>query len=121
MIDIYSYTTEEIDLLYSVVEEAVKTREPIEMYKIDHIVHRGDFCLTGSGANGLHFTFNGLKWVDDDGDIFTCLIQPQVIYGCTEPMWYPVITINDRDRGSWGRLHMIKKENRYINANMKWR
>lgn len=113
MIDIQNYTPSQVDLLYSIVEEAVLTREEIDFFKIIEFLKPEDFYLFGRGTNGLLFQFNGLKWVDDDGEIYNCLIQPQVRLKSLFPKWYPVITYNDRDRSSSGILSMIKKENRY--------
>ncbi len=55
MINLQDYTSEEIDLLYSVVEDAVKNKKPVDLFKIDRIIKPGDFFLHGSAANGLTF------------------------------------------------------------------
>ena len=119
MITMFEYTPEEVDLLYSVVEEAVRDRKSINMYKIDYIIRRGDFYLFGSGANGLLFTFEGLKWVEDNR-IYICLIQPRIYANKFEPSWIPVITVDERSFQSSGNLTMIKKENRYLDAHKHW-
>ena len=77
MINLQNYTTDEIDLLYSVVEDAVKNNKPVDLFKIDGIIKAGDFFLYGNAANGLVFQFNGLKWIEN-GEIYNCLIQPQI-------------------------------------------
>ena len=119
MIAMFEYTTEEVDLLYSVVEDAVKNKKPIDMFKISSILKTGDFYLYGSGANGLLFTFNGLKWVENNR-IYSCLIQPKIRSKNYFPVWVPVISVDDRDHSSSGILSMIKKENRYIKADITW-
>lgn len=119
MIAMFEYTAEEVDLFYSVVEEAVKNRKPMEMYKIDTIIRESDFFLFGRGVNGLLFTFNGLKWVED-GRIYRCLIQPQIRENELLPVWIPVISVDDRTFSSSGDLSMIKKENRYLDTSRKW-
>ena len=119
MIAMFEYTAEEVDLFYSVVEEAVKNRKPVEMYKIDTIIRESDFFLFGRGVNGLLFTFNGLKWVED-GRIYRCLIQPQIRGNDLLPVWIPVISVDDRTFSSSGDLSMIKKENRYLDTSRKW-
>ena len=119
MIAIFEYSAEEVDLLYSVVEDAVKNKKPIDMFKIEFIVRQGDFYLFGAGANGLLFSFNGLKWVDDNR-IYRCLIQPQVWGREVLPVWIPVISVDDRTFCSSGDLSMITKENRYLNTDRQW-
>ena len=111
MIEPFVYTPKEMDTLYGEVEHAAQNHTHIDMFKLSRIVRPGDFYLVGDGANGLHFTFAGLKWVYE-GEIYICLIQPQVTRDVL-PKWYPVITVNDRDHSSWGRMHMIRKEYRY--------
>ncbi|MBQ0003378.1 MAG: hypothetical protein KBT21_07550 [Treponema sp.] len=115
MINYRNYTTEEIDLLYSIIEESVKSKKPICLMKIQGIIKTGDFYLYGSAAGGFVFQFNGLKWIED-GKIYNCLIQPQIRYKDCLPIWVPVITYNDRNHMSSGCLSMIKKENRYFPA-----
>lgn len=112
MIDAQDYSTEEVDVLYSVVEDAVKNKKPIDLFKVHRILRTGDFFLYGSAAGGFVFQFNGLKWVEN-GEIYNCLIQPQFTHDNCLPTWIPIITYNDRDHSSSGRLSMIKKENRY--------
>ena len=119
MITMFEYTPEEVDLLYSVVEEAVRDRKSINMYRIEHIIRRGDFYLFGSGANGIVFTFEGLKWIEDNR-IYICLIQPRIYANKFEPSWIPVITVDERSFQSSGNLTMIKKENRYLDAHTHW-
>ncbi|MCR5613231.1 hypothetical protein [Treponema sp.] len=113
MITLQNYTSEEIDLLYSVVEDAVKNKKPVDLFSLHAIIKPGDFYLRGNAANGYVFQFNGLKWIED-GEIYNCLIQPQIRFNDVLPIWVPVITYNDRNYSSSGRLSMIKKENRYI-------
>ena len=113
MIHQQNYTKEEIDLLYSVVEDVVKNNKPVDLFKIDGIIKAGDFFLYGNAANGLVFQFNGLKWIEN-GEIYNCLIQPQIRFKDSLPAWIPVITYNDKNHLSSGRLSMIKKENRYL-------
>ncbi len=113
MIRPFEYTPKEVDFIYSEIENAVNSHSAINMEKISTFIKPGDFYLFGSGANGLLFSFNGLKWVED-GRIYNCLIQPQIRHGNILPEWYPVITTDDRELSSSGILHMIKKENRYI-------
>ena len=117
MISPFEYTPEEVAYLYSEIEFAANNHESINMNKISNFIKTGDFYLCGSGANGLLFTFNGLKWIEN-GKIYHCLIQPQIRHGNIMPKWYPVITVDDRTGSSSGNLHMIKRENRYIPENM---
>ena len=119
MIAMFEYSAEEVDLLYSVVEDAVKEKKPINLNKIESIIRQGDFYLFGAGVNGLLFSFDGLKWVDDNR-IYRCLIQPQVWGREIFPVWIPVISVDDRTFSSSGDLSMIKKENRYLNTDRQW-
>ena len=119
MIEAFTYSAKEIDLIYSAVEEAVAEKKQIDMLKICDYVKPGDFYLNGLATNGFVFTFMGLKWIQD-GEIYTCLIQPHIQYGDILVGWYPVITVNDRTHTSSGRLNMIKKENRYIDTSVNW-
>ncbi len=119
MIEMFTYSAKEIDLIYSAIEEAVAERRQIDMWKICDYVKPEDFYLTGEAPNGLLFTFMGLKWIKD-GEIYTCSIQPQIHYGGPLVRWYPVITVNDRTHSSSGCLDMIKKENRYIDTSVGW-
>ncbi len=119
MIGRREYSKEEIDTLYSVVEDAVAERKPVDMFKISRFIKTGDFYLISDGANGLLFSFDGLKWVKDNR-IYCCLIQPQIYGGDIMPTWYPVITYDDRSRSSSGDLSMIKKENRYMTVFARW-
>lgn len=54
-----------------------------------------------------------IKSLETYNDIYNCLIQPKITKNRTNPEWFPVITLNDRNYLSSGRLSMIKKENRY--------
>ena len=69
MIHQQNYTKEEIDLLYSVVEDAILNNKPVDLFKIDGIIKSADFFLYGSAANGFVFQFNGLKWIEN-GEIY---------------------------------------------------
>lgn len=111
MIDLNTYTLDEIDRLYSVVENAVGQKRSVALHDIISILKPGDFYLDSIAANGPIFTFNGLRWKDRNR-IYTCYIQPQVYHG---PIieWYPVITM-DQEYLSSGDLSMIKRENRVI-------
>ncbi len=123
MIEMGDYSREEIDFIYTAVEEAVKTHGSVNINKISEFIRNGDFYLCGQGSNGTFFTFNGLKLVEKHGDedrIYTCLIQPTYKYGAYQPDWKPVITIDDRFHSSSGDLHMIKKENRYMDLHAAW-
>ena len=123
MIAMFEYTAEEIDFLYSAVEEAVANHTHIsnsDMNKISKFIHAGDFYLDSVAANGLLFTFNGLKWVDTDGTIYVCMIQPHQNKDIPWPVWEPVITVDDRTHSSSGQLQMIRKENRYIGTGTGW-
>ncbi len=122
MIAMHEYTPKEIDYIYSAVEEAATSGKPIDEVKMNLIsqyVHPGDFYLKGTAANGLVFTFDGLRWIEN-GRIYSCLLQPLVYHEHILPVWKPVITFDDRDHTSSGRLSMLKKENRYINTDQKW-
>ena len=111
MIDGRSYTTEEIGLLYSLVEEAVASHTAIRMITMNNVIKPGDFFFSGTGTNGLLFEFNGLKWVEN-GEIYIVRIQPR---NTTDyfPKWYPYISVNERTLIHSENLKMIKKENRY--------
>ena len=115
MIRMFEYTRDEVDFLYSEVERAcAKKGEHINIHVISQFIKAGDFFLRGYAANGPTFEFDGLKWVDKDGEIYRVLFQPFQYKGDYFTEFYPVITVNDRTGSSWGRLHMIKKENRYL-------
>lgn len=38
MITLQNYTSEEIDLLYSVVEDAVKNKKPVDLFNVHSII-----------------------------------------------------------------------------------
>ncbi|MBR1599258.1 MAG: hypothetical protein IJ661_10185 [Lachnospiraceae bacterium] len=119
MIDVLSYTAEEMDILYSAVEDAVKNKTHIDMIKVVRTIRPGDLYLWGEGTNGLYFAFNGLKWVEEN-DIYYVLIQLQISHGYYTPQWYPVFANSENNFYGQGKLSMIKKENRYINTNLDW-
>lgn len=119
MIRMFDYSFEEVETLYSIVEESVKNKKPIDMQAISEIIKIGDFYLHGVGMGGELFTFNGLKWVDNNR-IYYCLIQPQLRNNKLSVQWMPVGSVDDRDYRSSGNLSMIQKENRYISTEMKW-
>lgn len=107
MIDLKTYTKEEMDLLFTVVENAV---EGDLLLSIDNIVKPGDFYLVGSAANGLLFTFNGLTW-EKDGVKYDALLQPWIYKDNPIPTWRVVITrsLNGKYQGcSSGNTDMIK-------------
>lgn len=116
MIAMFEYSAEAIDALYTAIENAVQSNSHVNMDVITKYIHQGDFYLRGNATNGLCFTINGLKWVDKDGEIYHCLLQPQIIHGRIWPEWEVIITVNDRTYTSSGRTHMIQKENRYISS-----
>ncbi len=118
MIQMFEYTVEEVDLLYSAIEEAAQNHIPINMQRLSQIIHAGDLYLFGFASGGPVFTFNGLKWVQD-GRIFGVQIQSQIRRDVL-PEWFPVITYDDRCWSSSGDLSMIRKENRYLPAEAKW-
>lgn len=118
MIQMFEYTKEEVDKLYSAVENSVQNHNPIDMQLISKIIHAGDLYLFGMSSGGPVFCFNGLKWVRD-GRIYCCQIQPQN-RGDVLPEWIPVITFDDRTWTSSGDLSMICKENRYLSTDPGW-
>lgn len=123
MIGYGQYSSEIVDLLYTIVEEAVEKHEYIDIRKISPLLRRGDFYLYGDSSSGLVFAFDGLKWVrreDDKDRVYICLIAACNVNGCIAPVWEPVITVDDREHCSSGDLSMIKKENRYTNTDHLW-
>lgn len=113
MINFYFYSSEQLDKIYSCVEEAVATRKPIKFWEIERFLLPGDFYWIGNAsANGYVFEFNGLRWIED-GEIYSCRIQPQILPNSIIPEWVPIISRNERTGSSSGVLSMIKKENRY--------
>lgn len=115
MIRMFEYTRDEVDFLYSEVERACANKgEHINISVISQFIKVGDFFLRGYAANGPTFEFNGLKWVDTDGEIYRVLFQTFQYRDDYVGEFYPVITVNDRTGSSSGRLYMIKKENRYL-------
>lgn len=113
MINYNNYTSEEIDKIYSLVENSIKNKTPINLSHILNILKPGDFYLEGSSSTGLTFQFNGLKWIKN-GKIYICLIQPQSHKIAVSPSWIPIISVEEKCYLSSGDLSMIKKENRYI-------
>lgn len=118
MIEMATYTPEQMDILYTAVEEAVANHTAIDMTKIARIIKPGDFYLFKNATNGLAFTLSGLKWVQD-GEAYIVLIQVEKTNDFF-PQWYPTITVNDRTHSSSGNRDFIKKENRYISTSPGW-
>ena len=114
MINTENYTKEQIEQLYDAVELAVKNHEGIDLCRIAKIIKPGDFYLATKGPTGIFFTFDGLIWKDENGELFDLLIRAQCEYKNIEPVWMPEITRNLKDKSSWGRLHMISKVSRNI-------
>lgn len=104
---------EEIDLFYSLIENAVSNDNPIDLSSIINFIHQGDFYLQGTSSSGLTFQFKDLKWTRD-GKIYNLLIHPQINFKNSIPSinWLPIITY-DENHFSSGDLSMIKKENRF--------
>ena len=107
------YSDKEIDLLYTMVEDAVINRKPINMLEISEFLNPEDFFMKGRGATGLMFQFKCLKWVKGNKE-YNLLIQPQVRFSNNIPdiVWIPVITCTGHF--SSGDLSMIRKENRVL-------
>ena len=65
MIAMFEYTAEEIDYIYSAIEEAAENRKPIDenkMYEISTFIRPGDFYMVRYiNGGGPAFTFNGLR------------------------------------------------------------
>ena len=110
---IQGYSAEEIDLLYTMVEDAVINHKPINMLEISEFLHPEDFFMNGRGPTGLMFQFKCLKRIRDN-KVYNLLIQPQVRFSNSIPdiIWIPVITYTEEGHFSSGDLSMIKKENR---------
>ena len=123
MITMFEYTAEEIDYIYSAVEEAAANRMPVDenkMLKISTFIHPGDFYMSSYvSGGGLSFIFNGLRWVKD-GIVYTCQLESVISKDHLFPAWKPAITNDDRTLASSGDLSMLKKEYRYIDTDMKW-
>ncbi len=119
MVTMFEYSAEAVDALYSAIETAAQNDDYVDMNIIEKYIHPGDFYLYGKCANGLGFTVNGLRWVED-GEIYHVILQPKIVFGAIAPRWEVTITVNDRDFSSSGRKHMIRKENRYTAANCNW-
>lgn len=112
MINSENYNSEEIDLLYSLVENAVAEQKPLDMFKVTSVLHSDDFFLFGRSSTGLTFQFNGLQWKKDNKK-YNLLFQPQVRFHNNFPdiEWFPIITYDEKHFSS-GDLSMIRKENR---------
>ena len=116
MIDMFEYTRDEVDFIYSEIERACMNRdkyEHIDIHRISLFVKAGDFYLRGYAANGPLFEFNGPKWVEN-GEIYRVLFQTWPLKNHPLAEFIPVITVDDRTKSSSGNLSMIKKENRYL-------
>lgn len=53
MIGIKNYDASQVDILYSIVEEAVSSHEKINMFEIVNFLKPEDFYLYGSGSGIL--------------------------------------------------------------------
>lgn len=49
---------EEIDLFYSLIENAVSKDNPIDLSSIINFIHQGDFYLQGTSSSGLTLCVN---------------------------------------------------------------
>ena len=123
MIAMFEYTAEEIDYIYSAIEEAAASRKPIDenkMFVISGFIHPGDFYMRGNvSGGGLSFSFNGLRWIRD-GIIYTCQLESVLSRKHIFPAWKPAITNNDQTLTSSGDLSMLRKEYRYLDTSRGW-
>ncbi len=122
MIAMFEYTPEQVEYIYEAVEESAASGKPIPisvMNRISEFIHPGDFYLHSVAANGLLFSFNGLRWIEDN-IIYRCYLQAHIYGGHPFPMWHPVITLDERTYSSSGRLSMLTKENRYLITKPGW-
>ncbi|MCQ2583407.1 MAG: hypothetical protein MJ160_05835 [Treponema sp.] len=112
MITHKDYNPEEIDLLYSLVENSVAEHKALDMETLITVLHPGDFYLYKRSPSGETFQFNGLQWKKNN-KIYNLLFQPQIRFHNHIPYieWVPIITC-DEEHFSSGDLSMIKKENR---------
>lgn len=111
----HEYTAEEIDVLYSVIEEAAEIRQAIDIHKIERFLRPGDLRQIGFGNNAAYdilFEIKGLRW-KYDGQIYRALIAPRARHGQVPGVeWYVPITVCEDDGTSWSRTHMLRKEYR---------
>ncbi len=112
------YTEEEIDQLFSVVEEAAENHTSIDFYKIEHILCPGDIVQAGFSHNASYevlFEIYGLRW-KYNGKVYRALISPRARYGkIPEVEWYIPITLNADTGSSWSRTHMRRRQYRCYN------
>lgn len=112
MINSRNYNSEEINLLYSLVENAVREQKSLDMDILITFIHPGDFFLSMSSPSGVTFQFNGLTWKKNN-KVYNLLFQPRIRFrNHTDIIWLPIITY-DEEHFSSGDLSMIKKENRF--------
>lgn len=112
MISQIEYTDAEIDQIYTAIEDSVVNKTFIDMDRILDVIHPGDFYLEGRAVGGLTFEIPGLYW-EKDGQIYSCLIQPQIAGGIF-PKWKVVITRDVDSFSSSGIKDFLHKENRVI-------
>lgn len=105
MVDLKHYSENEIVEIYSIIEEAVAQKKPINMAELDRVLKQGDFHMV-YGSAGTLFTISGLRWIEE-GEIYSCLIQPFSVYGDLYPTWKPVISVKDRDCSSSGMYQKV--------------
>lgn len=111
----HEYTGEEIDQLFSVIEDAAERHAAIDMYKIEHILRPGDLVLVGFGSNvayDVQFEIRGLRWTYD-GETYSAHISPRKRYGGMPGVeWYVPITVSEGTGSSWSRTHMLRRQYR---------
>ncbi len=113
MINRDSYKKEEIDALYTAVENAMAGDHILDLTDIAYLIHEGDFYLRNVGRT-LHFCFNGLRWVKD-GKILTVIVQAQGDpYDSVGVKWVIVDCVDERDFLHQGDPAAIDREYRYI-------
>ena len=96
MIDMFEYTRDEVDFIYSEIERACMNRdkyEHIDIHRISLFVKAGDFYLRGYAANGPLFEFNGPRWVEN-GEIYRVLFQTWPLKNHPLAEFIPVITVD---------------------------
>ena len=107
------YTKEEVEKIYSAVEEALEKDDPLlDIDAIAPIIHDGDFFMHSRGVLPL-FCFNGLRWIKD-GQVSTVLIQIQERPYASDGLgWVVADVVDDRNLISLGDRSSIRKEYRY--------
>lgn len=118
-------TRDELDCLFTAVEEAAISNSPIDLHKIEDILLSGNFILVGFGVSvsiETLFETRELRWIYER-EVFSARISPRARSGGVPGVeWRVSMTVCETGKykgTSWERTHMLRKKYRYYGVQEK--